>query len=239
LNSIGTLYGIGVGPGDPELLTLKAVNILRRVDVVLAASSSRNEYSIAQDIARPHLHDSVPVVKLDFPMTRDREALETAWKENARIAARELLKGRDAAFLTLGDPMVYSTFGYLARTVARLHPEIPVRVVPGITSFQAAAAGNGVPLVESGENLLILSGVNDAHVLSESLEQADNTVILKSYRNFSAIREVVTQHGLADRSFFVSRIGLSGEVGKCSLSEAPETPSYLSLVVVKKGHDRS
>jgi len=233
------LYGVGVGPGDPELLTLKAVNTLRRVDLLLAASSSRNEYSIALDIARPHLHEGVPVVMLDFPMTRDRKDLESAWEANTRIAAEELLKGRDVAFLTLGDPMVYSTFGYLARTVARLYPEIPVRVVPGITSFQAAAAGNGVPLVESGENLLILSGVNDAHVLSESLEQADNTVILKSYRNFAAIKEVVEHHGLGDRSFFVSRIGLAGEVGRCSLADAPENPNYLSLVVVKKGPEKA
>ena len=238
MKSIGTLYGIGVGPGDPELLTLKAVNILHRVDLVLAASSSRNEYSIALDIARPHLHTGVPVTVLDFPMTRDRDALETAWEENARIAAEALLAGRDAAFLTLGDPMVYSTFGYLARTVSRLYPDVPIQVVPGITSFQAAAAGNAVPLVESGENLLILSGVNDAHVLSESLEKADNTVILKSYRNFEAIKGVVEQHGLADRSFFVSRIGLSGEVGKCALADAPEKPDYLSLVVVKKGYEQ-
>ena len=239
MKSIGTLYGIGVGPGDPELLTLKAVNILHRVDLVLAASSSKNEYSIALDIARPHLHEGVPVAVLDFPMTRDKNALESAWEENARIAAEALLSGKDVAFLTLGDPMVYSTFGYLARTMSRLYPEIPVQVISGITSFQAAAAGNGVPLVESGENLLILSGVNDAHVLSDCLEKADNTVILKSYRNFEAIKGVVEQHGLTDRSFFVSRIGLAGEVGKCALADAPEKPNYLSLVVVKKGSEEA
>jgi precorrin-2/cobalt-factor-2 C20-methyltransferase len=233
------LYGVGVGPGDPELLTLKAVNILRRVDLLLAASSSRNEYSIALDIARPHLHEDVPVVMLGFPMTRDRQDLESAWEANARIAAEELLKGRDVAFLTLGDPMVYSTFGYLARTVSRLYPEIPVRVVSGITSFQAAAAENRVPLVESGENLLILSGVNNAQVLSDSLTRADNTVILKSYRNFSAIKDVVERHGLAERSFFVSRIGLAGEIEKCPLADAPDKPNYLSLVVVKKGLEKA
>jgi hypothetical protein len=93
----GTLYGRGVGPGDPELLTLKAARILGRVDAVLAASSTKNDYSLSLDIVRPHLRPGVEVIRLGFPMTRDREVLESAWEKNAALAADILKSGRDAA----------------------------------------------------------------------------------------------------------------------------------------------
>ena len=107
----GTLYGIGVGPGDPELITLKAMKILRKVAVVFAAASTKNNYSLAVDIASAHLPKDVPVKFIGFPMTRDKEILKTAWQDNARKVAEPLKKGKDVAFITLGDPMTYSTFG--------------------------------------------------------------------------------------------------------------------------------
>ena len=105
----GTLYGIGVGPGDPDLITIKAAKILNRVDIVFAAASTKNDHSLAVNIAREHIPADATVVRLKFPMTRDKNQTRKAWKEHAHTIIAELEKGRNVAFLTLGDSMTYST----------------------------------------------------------------------------------------------------------------------------------
>lgn len=131
----GILYAVGVGPGAPDLLTLRAARILGSVDVILAAASPRNDYSAALDTARPHLRPDARVLRLEFPMTRDRQVLARAWRAAAETTLAVLAGGESAAFLTIGDPLIYSTFGYLLRTVRGLEPATAVEIVPGITSF--------------------------------------------------------------------------------------------------------
>jgi precorrin-2/cobalt-factor-2 C20-methyltransferase len=230
----GHLYGIGVGPGDPELLTLKAARILGTVDVILAASSTKNDDSMALDIARPHLRPDARVVRLGFPMSRDEATLQAAWEENARLVLSELDQGRDAAFLTLGDPLLYSTFAYLLRTLRRLDPDRRVTVVPGITSFQAAAAATETVLAESAQNLLILPGIRDAAELRRNLEGADNAVILKAYTNFAAIREELRALPKHTHCVFASKMGMKEQFITRSLDEAPDNPTYLSLMLLTK-----
>ena len=111
----GTLYGIGVGPGDPELITMKAVKILNRVDIVYAAASTKNNHSLAVNIAGPHIPENTAVKMLRFPMTSDKNETRKAWKTHARTIIAELEKGLDVAFLTLGDSMTYSTYGYILK----------------------------------------------------------------------------------------------------------------------------
>lgn len=228
----GTLYGIGVGPGSPDLITLRAVSVLRKTRVVLAASSTKNDYSTALEIARPHLPENAEVVRLAFPMTNDAETLARAWDKNARIAAARLEEGADAVFLTLGDPMIYSTFGYLMRTLAALFPHIPVSIVPGITSFQAAAAETRTVLCEKSENFLLLPGVLDASSLRDNLAFADNAAILKAYKTLPLIRAALAGETGRD-ALFVSRLGLAGET-ITPVDRAPESPNYLSLVLATK-----
>ncbi|MGE4506602.1 MAG: precorrin-2 C(20)-methyltransferase [Desulfovibrionaceae bacterium] len=232
MRKYGTLYGIGVGPGDPDLLTLKAVKTLARVGRVFTAASTKNEGSTAYDIAAPHIPAGCEVERLGFPMTRDEAALLAAWENNADRVAAYLESGRDAAFLTLGDSLLYSTFGYLLRTLGERHPAVPVVAVPGITSYQAAAARTATILVESGENLQIVSGVCDEAKLRTALHCADNLVILKAYRNLPMIRRVLAEAGLEQRSVFVTRVGQEGEQ-VVPLAEAPEKPHYFSLLLVK------
>lgn len=230
----GTLYGIGVGPGDPDLITLKAIKTLQKVDVVLAAASTKNEASLALSIVRPHLGPDAEVLRLDFPMTRDQKVLDRAWRENAATVAGILDSGRNAAFLTLGDPLTYSTFGYLLRTLALL-TDAPVEVIPGVTSYQAAAAFTGRVLVESGESLAVVSGVADEAALTRVLESAQSAVILKAYKNMPVIRRVLEKLGLSDSCVFVTRLGLEGEEVISGLANAPEKPSYFSLILVRRG----
>lgn len=230
----GTLFGIGVGPGDPELLTLKAVRALGEVDVVFAAASTKNDYSTALEIARPHLKGDVPVVQLGFPMTKDKSALEAAWRENAEVVAGYLDQGKSGAFITLGDPLTYSTYGYLQRTLLELDPDTRLQAIPGITSFHAAASRIGLVLAESKESLLITSGVADPDTLEKQLDAADNAVILKAYKNFEEIREMLERLRLDDKTVLVSRLGMEGESILMDIKDAPKTPHYFSLALVKK-----
>lgn len=235
MTQYGTLFGIGVGPGDPDLITLKAVKTLKAVDVVFAAASTKNEASLALSIASPHLRAGAEIVRLDFPMTRDQAVLGAAWRANAGTVAAHLAEGKSAAFLTLGDPLTYSTFGYLLRTLNGLLAEIPVQVIPGVTSYQAAAAHTGRVLVESGESLAVVSGVAEEEELERILSAADSAVILKAYKNLPAIRRVLLRLGLADCAVFVTRLGLEGEEVITRLDDAPDKPSYFSLILVRRG----
>jgi precorrin-2/cobalt-factor-2 C20-methyltransferase len=231
----GTLYGIGVGPGDPELLTLKAVGTLRRVAVVFAAASSGNNYSLAVEIASPHLKEGVPVVHLGFPMTRDKKRLADAWAENAGKVAETLKDGKDAAFITLGDPLTYSTFGYVLETIRENHPEIPIKIIPGITSYQAGAAAAGHILVEGDESLVVASGVLGAEGLKQVIDRADSAVILKVYRNYREILDVLDELDLTDRSVLVSRCGQEGEEIVWNLKGRDRTPPhYMSHLIIRK-----
>ncbi|MDR2161966.1 MAG: precorrin-2 C(20)-methyltransferase [Desulfovibrio sp.] len=228
----GVLYGVGIGPGEADLLTLRAVAVLRKADVVVGAASPRNERSLALDIAAPYLSPEVRTLRLNFPMTSDAAARATAWEDNAREAAVILQSGRDIAFLTLGDPLVYSTFGYLMQTMERLFPELPVEVVPGITSFQAAAARTRTVLCQDRENLVILSGINGAERLGRVLDAVDSAVILKVYKNIEAIRQALAERDACRRVMLVSRLGLAGESLSRGLDAAGTFPPYLSLLLL-------
>ncbi|WP_027180543.1 precorrin-2 C(20)-methyltransferase [Maridesulfovibrio bastinii] len=232
MNKYGKLYGIGVGPGDPELLTVKAVKILAAVDVVLAAASTKNEYSRSLDIAMQYIGGNCEIIKVSYPMTRDKKILDRAWEENADLAAEFLKSGKNVAFLTLGDPLIYSTFGYMLRTISKSYPQFDVEIIPGITSYQAAAAETGTILVESGQNLLLTSGVADEAKFKQSMEQSDNVVILKAYRNFVELRGAVMALSDKYNSKFISRLGLDGEQIFDDISAVPEKTHYLSLMLL-------
>jgi precorrin-2/cobalt-factor-2 C20-methyltransferase len=231
---LGILFGLGMGPGDPDLLTLKAAKILSCVDVVLAASSTKNEHSLALSIAAPHLPPGVPTVKLGFPMTRDKAVLDLAWRDNAETALGYLRQGKNAAFLTLGDPMTYSTFCYLLRAVKAAEPNAIVRAVPGITAPQAAAAVSGVPLAESGQSFAVISGVSEPEKIRVVLGAVDSAAILKTYRSLPKIRALLGEMGLSGKARFVTRLGMDGERVSDDLSSVEDTPSYFSLILVKK-----
>jgi precorrin-2/cobalt-factor-2 C20-methyltransferase len=235
MNQYGTLYGIGVGPGDPDLITVKAVKILQRVSCVFAAASPGNSHSLAEKTISPHLRKDTPVVRLDFPMTKDREILTTAWEENTRRILKVLETGEDAALITLGDPMTYSTFGYIMRTMSSGNPLVPIRVVPGITSFQAASAATGWVLAEGEESFTVISGAMGPDRLREALEHTDTVVILKVYRRYREIMEALRRLDLRGRSVLVSQCGLEDEkITWEPIEKMNGMPPYLSLLLIRK-----
>ncbi len=230
----GKLYGIGVGPGDPSLITLQAVRVLNSVDVIFTAASPRNDYSIALQIAMPHLPENIEIIRLDFPMTRDEEVLNKAWNVAAKKVMSTLQSGQCAAFITLGDPLIYSTFGYLFKTLQKLDATLPIDIIPGITSFQATAASTKTILCEGQETLYIIPGIKDDQSLQQNIDNADTIVILKAYKNFPTIMKILEDKGRKDTALLASHVGRSEEQVYKKICAAPKLPPYLSLVISRK-----
>lgn len=236
----GILYGIGVGPGDPELIPLKAVHILEKIELVFTAASTKNSYSLAVEIARPHIPENAAIEKLDFPMSKEKSVVEKAWYENARRIAEKLESGKDAAFLTLGDPLTYSTYGYVLRHLKEGWPHLTMHTIPGITSYQAAAASLNLPLVEGEESMLIMSGVNGGDRLRQMADKADNVVFLKAYKNVKGICEALEEAGMLENSTAVANCSKENEKIYPDLKKLIEQkPNYWTLVLAKHGgrHD--
>lgn len=239
-NKLGTLYGIGVGPGDPDLITLKAVKTLQHVDVVYTASSTKNSYSLAVSIARPHIPEKTEIRYLGFPMSREPQVLNAAWKENAQTVARTLDLGQNAAFLTLGDCLTYSTYGYLSRHVRRIEPKAEMVAVPGITSYHAAAARVHRPLAEGEQSLLIVSGCRGGGRLRQMGTHADNVVFLKAYRNTEDITLAIDEQGWRENSVGVKSCGLPEERILPDIDDlASASPDYWTVILSGKhnGHE--
>lgn len=234
----GILYGIGVGPGDPELLPLKAVRILRSVDRVFAAASSKNDYSRAVEIVRSHIPPATPIEQMAFPMSKRQSEKEAAWEANAARIAAVLTSGRSAAFLTLGDPLIYSTYGYVLRRLKACRPDLPVCTVPGITSYQAAAAAINQPLVEGEESLLLTSGVFGGERFLNMAQCLENVVFLKVYRNVASIAHALETAGMSANSVAVANCSREDQQIYTDLQAmAGQSPCYWTLIIAKRnGH---
>ncbi len=231
----GTFYGIGVGPGDPELLTLKAVRIINKVDVIFAASSVKNSYSLAIDIAKPHISESADIRMLPFQMSNNENEKEVLWRENAEIIVAELEKGRDAAFLTLGDALTYSTYGYLVRIIKEKNPLIRIESTPGIPSYLAAASRLNLPLVEGDESLLLTSGARGGRELRKYSKYVENVVLLKAYKHIEDINKALSEADLLENSRGISRCGRGGEeIFEDVRDLEKQKPDYWSLIIAKR-----
>jgi precorrin-2/cobalt-factor-2 C20-methyltransferase len=234
MNKTGKLFGVGVGPGDPELLTMKAVRVIKTADVIFTAASSKNAYSLAVEIASPYISSDVPVNTLSFPMTKDVRTVEAAWVENAQIIADTLKQGLNAVFLTLGDPTTYSTFGYILKKMKCVMPGAEIETIPGITSFHAASARLNRILVEGEESLLVTSGAFGGDRI-RNVDGVENVAIVKAYKNIKDINQALKDTGLYKRSVAVAKCGREHEeiirdIGELESRE----PDYWTLILASK-----
>ena len=218
------------------MITLAAVRALAGVEVVFAPASAKNDFSLALDIIRPHLRADVEIRRLDFPMTRDDVVRTAARRRNAEAVLECLRGGLHAAFITLGDPLIYSTFGHLLHELRACDNQVEVRIIPGITSYQAAAARLEQTLVEGDESLVVATGNSDMDRLAKLLAVADTVVVLKPAKRFAALKAALEKLGLADQARLIERCGLPGENVYANLDQVPEKLSYFSLLhVARKG----
>ncbi|MCK4385867.1 MAG: precorrin-2 C(20)-methyltransferase, partial [candidate division Zixibacteria bacterium] len=170
-----------------------------------------------------------------FPMTRDKKRLRKSWEENAEKVIASIKKGLDVAFITLGDPMTYSTFGYLMSTIKEMDPGIPVKIIPGITSYQAASASVGQLLAEGDESLTIVSGDPGAKELKDIIDHSDTVIMLKVYHNFREIMRTLGELNLSSKAILISHSGLNEEEIVQDLKNYPKkNPPYLSLLLIRK-----
>ncbi|WP_243116855.1 precorrin-2 C(20)-methyltransferase [Heliophilum fasciatum] len=226
-------YGIGVGPGDPELITLRAAKILNSADIVIAPYSKEGRSSTALAIIESHLGAQTEVFASLFPMTYDEEALASAWAAAQDQIAAFLQQGKTVAFITLGDPMLFSTYIYVYKKIKQLG--WPIETVPGIPSFCAAASRAGIPLAEGQEMITIVPATSECNDLDPIFEKADNLILMKVYREKDQIIDRLAKHNLIDNAALISRCGLEGEMIIRDLEEVKGKPvNYLSLIIAKK-----
>jgi precorrin-2/cobalt-factor-2 C20-methyltransferase len=230
------LYAVGVGPGDPELLTRKAERILRSVPVICAPTGAADAASYALAIVEPFLDRSrQEVLTRIFPMKKDEGELLPFWEETAAEVAERVRSGQDVAFITIGDPFLYSTFLYLYRILRDKYPEIGIEIVPGITSVGAAAATAGVPLGLAADRLAILPATYEEAQLRQTLLDFDTVVLMKVHRVFDRVYGLLRELGLEKYGVFVRRVGSSEEEVVTDLSSlVGKKLDYLSLLIVRK-----
>lgn len=232
------LFGVGVGPGDPELMTLKARGIIERADVI-AYPTSRRGPSIARRIAAPFLRGDQIEIKMVFPVTTEtmdhadayEQAMRKFYDQSAADIATHLDRGLVVAVLCEGDPFLYGSYMYLHERLANRYP---TEVVPGVTSFSAAAAAAGRPLVQRDEVLTVLPGTLPLSVLTDHLLATDAAVVLKLGRTFAAVREAVARSGATERATYIERASLP-EQRVTSLSETDAKVPYMSLLLIPSG----
>ena len=224
----GKLYGVSVGPGDPELVTVKAARILREADVIAAPNIGCGKRQTALRIVERYI-EGKELLDCTTPMTRDPEATAAAYDAIADKIAALLDAGKNVAFITLGDAGVYSTYYYVhERMVARgYEPE----VIPGVTSFSAASARLGISLCEGPEQLVVVPVLSGDALAG--LETPGTKVFMKSGRDIVKLRELLRERGLLDRAVMVANCGLEGEQVFRSLDDIDDNESYLAVVLLK------
>ena len=229
--SRGILYGLGVGPGDPELLTLKAVRILSEADVIAVPDKGSGEKT-ALHIVSQYIHGK-PLLPCVTPMVRDQQVLDSAHDQIADSICALLEEGKTVAFITLGDPTVYSTYMYVHRRVlARGYEAV---LVPGVPSFCAVAARLGQSLCEQSERLMIVPASH--RDMEDCLDADANLVFMKAGREIGALREALRARGLLEKASLVANCGMEGEQVFPRFADMPEDTGYFSVVLVKKGDE--
>ena len=236
------LVCVGCGPGDPDLLTVKAVKAIRNADVIMCPTSKEGKTSIAYSIISSVIDNTKKpdVVNLVFPMVKDKQILEDTWKKNAQKIADTIQTGKNVVYLTVGDPSLYSTWIYLQRELKSKHPEIKITVIPGIVSMFAFASKVGISIAEGDETVAVIPACYDLSRVKETAKNCDTMIFLKDGRYFDQVISLLKEAGFSDNSLFAiaQDVGTDEEiVKKLTLGEVTKdtlTSKYFSIMVVKR-----
>ena len=232
---------VGCGPGDPELLTVKAASLLKNADVIYAPTALEGKPSIALSIVQKYVNATAKIVDLIFPMVKNREQTRLYWRRNAEQIAEAAKMGKNVVYLTVGDPSLYSTWIYIQREITSRYPEIHLKIIPGIPSVFAFAAQAKISLAEGDETLGIIPACYDLEKVKRTVNSCDTLVFLKDGRHFGEVIEMLGSAGFSDDSMITIAQDVSaGEevLKRKSLKEIRQnkvtTEKYFSLMVAKR-----
>jgi precorrin-2/cobalt-factor-2 C20-methyltransferase len=248
-----TFYVIGIGPGDPELLTLKACKVLNAAPCICVPKGREEGSSLALAIVQKALDLSgKEIIEAHFPMRKTRRPnestndktsglpdfrtsdLDAKWDETAENIISRLDKGVDIAFITLGDPTIYSTFFYLYDRLLALKPDLNIEIIPGVSSINAAAAKAGISLGLANEKIAILPA-NYLGDLENTLSEFDTIVLMKVNRVFNNVLQILDKLDLTGKAVYVSRAGMEDEMIVRDIKKVSEADlNYFSMLIVKK-----
>lgn len=230
--SIGMFYGLGIGPGDPDLITLKSVKILKMVDFIISPIARKGSESIALNIAKEHIREDAEIIKLDFPMLKDDKLLNEKWKSNSEFIINLLKEGKKGAFITLGDSTTFSTYMYIVPYLKEAG--IKIETIPGITSFATISSKLNMSLVSGEENLCIYPMTKEIEKLENIIENNDNIVLMKVSANPKGLVNILKKYSLESKFVLVSRCSNENEKISYNIDDINESIPYLSTIIIKK-----
>ncbi|WP_159428843.1 precorrin-2 C(20)-methyltransferase [Ignavigranum ruoffiae] len=233
---VGKLFAIGVGPGDPKLLTIKATEAFQSIQVIFSPQANAGKRSLALDIAKDYLPESIRIETRYFPMITDYIQKVKQWEQVTIEIEEELNKGNNVGFLTLGDPNTYSTFSYI---LSRINSKFEIEIIPGVTSFAQLASIRSVPLVLDDESLCVISGTASKLKIKMALEMFDNIVIMKVKRHLKKILPLIQSLDLSSTSYLISNAGMTDEKIYEDLNglTGKEDLSYFSTLIVQRRNE--
>jgi precorrin-2/cobalt-factor-2 C20-methyltransferase len=232
---IGTLYGLGVGPGDPELLTIKAFRKLKEADVIAYPKKRKGSKSYAHRIIDVYITPGEKeMLGLVFPMTKDPEILEREWSNTVDQVWEHLKTGKDVAFVTEGDPLLYSTFIHMMNLVKKRYPEVKISTVPGISSINGAASRLGIALAEGDDHVAIVPARDDYEAMKKVIVENECVIFIKVAKVMDLMLEVLRDLNLLEKASVVTKVTSDEEV-VWDIKELERAElEYLTLMVVRK-----
>ena len=230
-------YGIGTGPGDSTLVTIKAVNTIKMLGILYTPEPKKGGDSLALSIVKEYVPDTVEIKQRHFPMNNDSVEKMASWDAIAAEIKADVKAGKEVGFITLGDPMIYSTYVYI---MERLMDEIEVETIPGISSFSNIASNQNFPLVMDTDPLMVIPCTMEEEKIDAALQTYDCFVLMKVYKNFKEIVQKLEKYDLIDSAILVSNSSQEREVVYKDLRDVhlQEKISYFSTILVNRNNKR-
>ena len=235
------LFCIGCGPGDPELLTVRAVNLIKNADIIFAPTAREGKPSIALSVVERYIDKSAKTVSLVFPMVKDKESLKDYWKRNANEIAHAVRSDKKVVYLTVGDPALYSTWIYVHRELRISHEDVEIEIVPGVASVFAIAAKAKISLAEGEETLAMVPACYDMERVRRTANACDTVIFLKDGRYFDGVIDMLGEAGFADDATIANAQDVSDKDEILEMKKLYElrgkkgpTEKYFSIMVAKK-----
>ncbi|MFB7155906.1 precorrin-2 C(20)-methyltransferase [Lysinibacillus sp. NPDC056232] len=235
MSNLGILYGLGVGPGDPELITVKAFRVIQESPVIAYPKKLKGSKSYAHRIVDVYINpEEKDMLGLVFPMTKDEAVLEREWTKSVELVYGKLQEGKDVAFVTEGDPLLYSTFIHMMKLMQDMHPDVEIQTVPGISSFNGSASRLGIALADGDDRVAIVPAHDDYEAMREAIESHDAVVFIKVAKVIDLMLEVLRDLDLLDKASVVTKVTSDEEI----IWDVQELDGvdleYLTLMVVRK-----